>query len=78
MHHWEPEEVGGWWARVEEAEPIEDVLEAVRVGIGVRDEETVTGMVVLEAAWRLVAARYSAGWITMKYQSGVLSLTVID
>lgn len=65
MHHWEPEEVGGWGARVEEAEPIEDVLEAVRVGIGVRDEGRVTGMAVLEAVGRLVAARYPAGWITI-------------
>ncbi len=32
MHHWEPEEEGGWWVRVEEADPAEDVLEAVGVG----------------------------------------------
>ena len=28
MHHWEPEEVGGWWVSVEE----EDALEADWVG----------------------------------------------
>ncbi len=86
MHHWEPEEVGGWWVRVEEADPVEldpdeetdpaeaagfveDVLEAVELAAW--GEEEVIEMGVLEAAWTLVAARYSAGWITI---SGVKSM----
>ncbi len=63
MHHCVPEEVRGWCVRVEEAELVEDVLEAV----GVDDwEEVAMGMGMFRAAWTLVAAaRYSMGWTTV-------------